>query len=391
MVTKLFISYATEDVVKMKSLKKIIENKFKNNCEVINIVERRDPTMPLSEKIINGLNESRFFIPILTKNSIKNQWVNQEIGYAKAIESTDKDKIKFFPIVENSILNILKGFIHKQLDLPFKYTSNKKFPQKESASYKKCREQLCQHLCILMPQEDITYQQSKSVDAETLKTLMDKIYKTYNLHFTELLHPKIKDGFIKTHSHSPNGYFDYLMRESCQKYSFNFFDNPKIKNRGLIIHVDNTRPLFNLELYLSPRENIEIKSEMDRVFDSSEVKIKEFDSNFLQQKVDEKSLLDYANKKYKYFKHNDHKINKLLWRDLDKNKYKTLEDIDHVVRKAKPAVDAYYKNNSSLFNSGTDFLTKSLGFVDDNFRNKHPFGIETINAFKTYSRLINKL
>lgn len=270
MARKVFISYASEDNAKMKVLKRTIEEKFKRKYEVIIVADRKEPGKPLTTKVMNGLKESHIFIPILTSNSIKNQWVNQEIGYATAINIYDEiDKIKIFPIVDKKIENKLKGFIHKQLDLSFSFIANASSSQKKQPSYKKCCAEVCQHLRSLMPKKKV----------------------------------KIKD-------------------------------------------------------------------------------------TFLHQQVSYESLLAYANRRYKDFKHDDHRINNLLWRDLNKNKYKILKDIDQVVTKAEPAVDAYYKDNPPAFDSGTDFLTKSFGFIDVDFRQKHPFSNETRKAFEKYSNLI---
>jgi len=71
-------------------------------------------------------------IPILTIESICNQWVNQEIGFAKAINKP------IIPLVEESLLDELKGFIHKQMDLPFKFIGDESDPKKEARSFRKC-------------------------------------------------------------------------------------------------------------------------------------------------------------------------------------------------------------------------------------------------------------
>ena len=38
----------------------------------------------VTKKVADGIRESQIIIPILTKNSISSQWVNQEIGFAVA-------------------------------------------------------------------------------------------------------------------------------------------------------------------------------------------------------------------------------------------------------------------------------------------------------------------
>ena len=68
--------------------------------------------------------------------------------------------------------------------------------------------------------------------------------------------------------------------------------------------------------------------------------------------------------------------------------YKTIYDIDKVVKKAMIAVAMYAKENPSAFETGTDFITKSLGFVDDNFRRVHNFSGQSLAAFEEYKSLI---
>jgi hypothetical protein len=58
---------------------------------------------------------SAIIIPIITEQSITEQWINQEIGFATAIDK------KIMPIIESGLIDTLKGFIHKQIDLPYTY------------------------------------------------------------------------------------------------------------------------------------------------------------------------------------------------------------------------------------------------------------------------------
>jgi hypothetical protein len=46
--------------------------------------------------------------------------------------------------------------------------------------------------------------------------------------------------------------------------------------------------------------------------------------------------------------------------------------------------------NPDLFKFGTDFITKSLGFVDVDFRQKHYFGDRTPNAFDHYADKVDR-
>jgi hypothetical protein len=93
----------------------------------------------LSEKVINGINEADYVIPILTKKSITTQWINQEIGFAQA-----KGK-KIKPIVDQQIMAKLRGFIHSQIDLPYNYKSHSD-QKKERKAFRKCCDILLEDL-----------------------------------------------------------------------------------------------------------------------------------------------------------------------------------------------------------------------------------------------------
>ena len=129
MKKKLFISYADADKTKVR----VIENVLINNphFEPLIIANKRDPLKALTKKVSEGLEASEIIIPILTKNSISQQWINQEIGYSMGI------KRKVIPIVEKLIMSKLKGFIHKESDLSYNFRRHKNLGQ-ENKNFKKC-------------------------------------------------------------------------------------------------------------------------------------------------------------------------------------------------------------------------------------------------------------
>lgn len=86
----------------------------------------------------------------------------------------------------------------------------------------------------------------------------------------------------------------------------------------------------------------------------------------------------------------DEELQKIVVKDLDLNRYPTLEKIDEAVEYSKNAVNAYQKDNPEWFESGTDYITKSLGFADLEFRKRHHFGQKTKEAFLKYAHLIKK-
>ena len=80
----------------------------------------------------------------------------------------------------------------------------------------------------------------------------------------------------------------------------------------------------------------------------------------------------------------------IIFQDLDKEKYKIINDIDIVIKQAIPFVDWCMQNGkSNLFQYGTDFIKNSLGYIDKSFRSKHPFSQETLSAFAEYEQAKN--
>jgi hypothetical protein len=110
---KLFISYSHVDITKVNIIKKVLLNN--TSFEAIIIAFNREALKPLSSKVIEGIKSADCIIPILTSESIKTQWINQEIGYATALNKL------IIPVVEIDCIDQLKGFIHKQIDLPYTY------------------------------------------------------------------------------------------------------------------------------------------------------------------------------------------------------------------------------------------------------------------------------
>lgn len=171
----------------------------------------------------------------------------------------------------------------------------------------------------------------------------------------------------------------------------------------LIINLNTNGTKYNLEYIQKNRRDKRIKGFMDvpiyesfsqlqKVFEEVRKRDKELVSEaektgFLKQSINCDTL-----KAYTEWKFSDkpilEDINSRIPSDLDNTKYLTLKDIDEVVEKAKPAVEAYFKEKPDIFKYGTDFVTKSLGFVDDAFLTKHPFAQETRDAAKRLKRLI---
>ena len=111
---------------------------------------------------------------------------------------------------------------------------------------------------------------------------------------------------------------------------------------------------------------------------------RERESGFLCQPIDHETLLVYTRWKFPDL---DVKtsLQEILLADLDRARFRTLQDIDLAVTSASDAVQSYQRENPELFKSGTDYLTKSLGFVDHGFRMKHGFSRKTRDAFDRHA------
>lgn len=140
MSKKIFISYSDDDRSKMRSLEKII-NKTSHFKPII-IADRRDAFVALTEKVKTGIFECDYFVPILTKGSMTTQWVNQEIGYAAALNKV------IIPIIDNEIIEKLKGFIHKNIDLPYKFSDSNNNPKTIRNVYRKACNLLINDLLV---------------------------------------------------------------------------------------------------------------------------------------------------------------------------------------------------------------------------------------------------
>jgi hypothetical protein len=78
-----------------------------------------------------------------------------------------------------------------------------------------------------------------------------------------------------------------------------------------------------------------------------------------------------------------------LLADLDNASFRSISDIERAVDRARVAVLAYAQDVPAFFESGTDYLTKSLGFVDLCFRARHNWNPVTRAAFLKYEHLVD--
>ncbi|MFL9867272.1 response regulator [Paraburkholderia fungorum] len=107
----------------------------------------------------------------------------------------------------------------------------------------------------------------------------------------------------------------------------------------------------------------------------------------LRRPIDEKLLLQYTVWKFPGMETAE-EWNREALRDLYRSRFATLLDVDDAVDRAWEAVDAYARERPDLFRTGTDRLTKSLGFVSALFRRRHSFERATLDAFTRHAHLV---
>ncbi|GEM_PF-3133307 len=106
--------------------------------------------------------------------------------------------------------------------------------------------------------------------------------------------------------------------------------------------------------------------------------------NFLNQPLLDDTLRVYTKKLFPALPIKEH-IHELILRDLNPDKYKLLRDIDKAIEYSRRFVE-YYKTKSDSFKSGSDYITKSLGYYDEEFMNRHPFAQKTRDAIIEFKR-----
>jgi ppGpp synthetase/RelA/SpoT-type nucleotidyltranferase len=150
------------------------------------------------------------------------------------------------------------------------------------------------------------------------------------------------------------------------------------------------RELYNVSSLLEVSQNIFDRTRETRQRYSEEVRQRQPSSpEFLAQPIDRETISAYTRWKYPKLPVKEN-LQELLIKDLDHSRFRTLKDIEDVVVLALDAVEAYSKEAPDLFTFGTDYITKSMGFVDEHFRRTHGFGTQTREAFQKFSHLVRK-
>lgn len=182
MKKKLFISYSDYDKKKVE----IIKRKFAHNpdIELIIVADRKSKMIPLALKVTEGMKSANIFIPILTRNSISTQWINQEIGYCTLLIEKNQN-LEIIPVVETQIIGNLKGFIHEENDLSFNYKGNEQDTLTENKAFRKTINLLFNYLSPSLTQK---------IESANELSFLEKFIIGKKLHF--VYNPRTKNSKI---------------------------------------------------------------------------------------------------------------------------------------------------------------------------------------------------
>ncbi len=178
----IFISYSDFDKDKVNLIVKELTGNIK--FFPIVIASNREALKPLTQKVADGIIQSTVILPILTKNSIPTQWINQEIGFATAL------KKRIMPIVEIDLIDKLKGFIHKQIDLPYNYRPN----EDKSEEYKGFIKQVRNLLADL----DEEFQELSTDDELSEKSVFEKSLEQVDKFNIELEFQRQRTNYLSS-------------------------------------------------------------------------------------------------------------------------------------------------------------------------------------------------
>lgn len=223
----IFISYSDFDKEKVELIVKELEGNIK--FYPIVIASNREALKPLAQKVADGIIEAKIILPILTKNSIPTQWINQEIGFATALNK------RIMPIVESDLIDKLKGFIHKQIDLPYNYLPNTNKATEHKDFIKQVRNLL----------SDLEEEFQKLISAEELpeksgfeKSLeeADKLNEELNFQSQRTTYLNSRDGFEAAKTEVLNMYADIEEKiKKLQEKKFHFRVEKEVYNPSFIL------------------------------------------------------------------------------------------------------------------------------------------------------------
>lgn len=140
----------------------------------------------------------------------------------------------------------------------------------------------------------------------------------------------------------------------------------------------------------SPNEATEILEKILTLQDELNIEYR-LPKSWADDEFSPSSLSKYTKARYPMLGINE-QLQALLLHDIDsagiRQKLQTLRSLDDAIISSRPAVAAYSRERPDLFSTGTDFITKSLGFSIPEFRAAHAFGDDTRIALSKYAPLL---
>jgi hypothetical protein len=160
----------------------------------------------------------------------------------------------------------------------------------------------------------------------------------------------------------------------------------ELDRRFAELSVDLEKSKGQLINFTNMNENL--KLERNRLEEKLELSLKP-NSEILNFPLTPNNLEAYTRKKFPWLEV-DRTLQSILLKQIQIKNYPTLRHIDDVVNRVKYAVVAYQLESPQWFTTGTDYISKALGFVDEDFRVVHGFTPETMSAFTKFGSLVNQ-
>ncbi len=165
-------------------------------------------------------------------------------------------------------------------------------------------------------------------------------------------------------------------------------DHQLVYKKGDLTPERLRRDLNNVASLLEIAQGIFDSVKEKRAAYVSEIQQKEKDPlAFLAQPLDFDTVIAYTRWRFPD-RDASERLTQILLKDIDLNDYPSLRQLDAAVDRARAAVEAYKQETPDWFKTGTDFITKSLGFVDPKFRANHGFAARTRAAFDRFQSLV---
>lgn len=99
MTYKMFISYATEDKKFVDQIELLLAREFSKHIEPVISAHRRRIGEDVGRKVLGHIDECDWFLVLLTKKSVRNPTVTNELGYATYAYKAGRIK-RIIPVVE---------------------------------------------------------------------------------------------------------------------------------------------------------------------------------------------------------------------------------------------------------------------------------------------------